>query len=347
MMTAIDKDRLKAHANRHITTILDALNIQYAERGPLYQACCPAHDHPGDNNNRTAFSWRERDNGWVCWSHACDQQWGGDVYGLVRSVLNITFRDAVSFVFDTLTSKAVDIETEVIEHKRADSSRPHMHKPIPENCLRFLEEKYDVYPLGRTLVERGYDPWLLRELEVGFWHQFGTFMNDRLIFPIRDHQGFLIGFSGRTVHKKENWEQYKVGAKWIHGRHFSHFPPKGGSDFFTSSVIYNLHRAKEHLVDGTLFLVEGPLDVAKIVQAGIHNVSGLLGVKNFSPSHRTLLIDAGVNRLRLAFDPDAAGQNATERIIGLTEDFFHVDAIKLPGRDPGDMPVDEIRQVFA
>lgn len=347
MTKTIDKDRLKAHANKHITTILDALNIEYVERGPLYQACCPAHDHPGNNDNRTAFSWKEEANGWVCWSHGCDDRWGGDVYGLVRAVLNVRFREAVNFVFETLTKKAVDIETEVVESSRVDSTKPKMHKPLPENCLTFLDEKYDVYPLGRTLTSRGYDPWILREFEVGFWHQFGTFMNDRIIFPIRDHQGFLIGFSGRTVYPEDKWEARKVKAKWIHGRHFSHFPSKDSSDFFTSSIVYNLHRAKDVLVDGTLFLVEGPLDGIKLQQAGIHNWAAVLGVKNFSAPHRTLLIGAGVNRIRLAFDPDKAGIQGMERITELTQDFFHVDSIDLPGKDPGDMTVEEIQQVFA
>lgn len=342
----IDKDRLKAHANKHITTLLDALNIEYVERGPLYQGRCPIKDHPGDNNNRTAFSWKEEANGWVCWSHGCDNRFGGDIFGLVRGVLGVNFRDAVQFVFDTLTERAVDVESEVMVPKRIDTTRPRMHKPLSEKCLEFLDERYD-YPLDRSLLDRGYDPWILRQFKVGFWHQFGTFMNDRLIFPIRDHQGFLIGFSGRTVFPKERWEQRRVQSKWIHGRHFSHWPSKNGSDFFTSSVIYNLHRAKEHLVDGTLILVEGPLDVIKIVQAGIENVSGLLGVKNFSPAHRTLLIGAGVNRLRLAFDPDNAGKNGTARITELVQDFFHVDSISLPDKDPGDMEVDDIRRMFA
>lgn len=342
MSGMIDKDRLKAHANRHITKILDALNIEYTERGPLFQGNCPIHDHPGNGDNSTAFSWKEEANGWVCWSHGCDDRWGGDVYGLVKGVLNISFKQSLEFVLDTLTNQSVDISSEVIQVSRNDSTRPHMHRTISETCLKFLEERYD-YPIGSSLLDRGYDPWILREFEVGYWHQFGTFMNDRLVFPVRDHEGFLIGFTGRTVFPKDKWEKRGVKSKWIHGSHFIHWPT---ADFLISSVLYNLNRAKDSISDGSIILVEGPLDGIKLTQAGIHNWAAILGVNNFSPPHRTLLINAGVNTLKIAFDPDVAGQSATRRITELTEDFFHIEPISLPGKDPGDMTTDELKKVF-
>jgi DNA primase len=342
----LDKDRLKAHANKHITRILDTLNIEYTEHGQLFQGCCPAHDHPGDRNNKTAFSWKEEANGWVCWSHGCNDRWGSDVFGLVSAVLNVYFQQAVQFVFDALSKYSVNIESEVVQSNRIDTSRPKLHKPIAENCLKFLEEKYDLYPLGRTLIQRGFDPKILRMFRVGFWHQFGTFMNDRIIFPIRDHEGFLVGFSGRTIYPKDKWDLRNVKSKWIHSRHFSHWPKKD-DNLLTTSILYNLYNAVNCLSNGSIFLVEGPLDGLKLEQAGIYNWVANLGVRNFSPAHRTLLINAGVNRLSVAFDPDSAGVNGVKKVREIAGDFFNIDTIELPGKDPGDMTIEEIQKVFS
>ncbi len=344
----IDKDRLRAHANRHITKVLDALGVSYVEHGPLFQACCPIKNHPGNGDNDTAWSWKEGADGWRCWTHGCDDTWGGDVFGLVQGIMEIDFRASLQFVLDILSNSEIDLDSEVIVPQRKSSKTPHMHVPIPENCLKFLVENYD-YPIGRTLLDRGYDPWVLKSYGVGYWHQPGSFMNDRLIFPLRDHEGFLVGFSGRTVFHQDQWERRRVRSKWVHGRHFSHWPPRNPLSkdlLLTGSIIYNLFNAKNRCPNGHVYVVEGPLDGLKLEQAGIQNWIALLGVKNFSQVHKTLLIQSGINRLSLAFDPDKAGQSGIERVTALVQDFFHVDSVTLPGKDPGDMTTEEIKQVF-
>lgn len=342
--TMIDSVRLKAHAHQNISLVLDALNIAYCQRGQLYQARCPIKDHPGNGDNDKAFSWKEGVNNWACWSHACDEKYGGDVYGLIRGVLQVSFRDAVDFLFKTLTERCVNLAKDV-GHSTQKTKGPKLNKPIAESSLKYLQHKYG-YPLDKSLIERGFKPEYLKRAGIGFWHQLGTFMNDRMVFPIRDHAGFLIGFSGRTIYAKENWVKNGVEQKWLHGKHFMHWPRKN-DELATSSVLYNFHSAKSHTGDSkTIILVEGILDALKLDQSGVHNVCAILGTANFSNFHRSLLIDNGINRVVLAMDTDVAGQAANKRIAAKLSDYFHVSTPLLPKKDPGDMLEDEIRAIF-
>lgn len=78
MTTKPPRARIREHANSNINRILDILGITYVRRGDLVQACCPCKQHPGDGNNPTAFSWRDSAGHWVCLTHHCEQEFGGD-----------------------------------------------------------------------------------------------------------------------------------------------------------------------------------------------------------------------------------------------------------------------------
>lgn len=342
--TKIDSVRLKAHAHQNISLVLDTLNISYSQRGPLYQAKCPIKDHPGNGDNNTAFSWKESVNSWVCWSHACDEKWGNDIYGLIRGVLGLDFKSSVKFLYDTLSKRTINLNQDVII--KPNPKKISFNKPISEATLKYLEPNYN-YPFDKSLLKRGYDVNILKKYEVGFWHQIGSFMNDRMIFPIRDHAGFLVGFTGRTIYPKEQWAKKNINQKWLHGRYFNHFPKKDVSEFATSMVLYNFYNAKKHIGDSkTIILVEGPLDVLKLEQSGIHNSCAVLGVSNFSNSHRSLLIENGINSVVAAFDADVAGQAGNKRLGALLSDYFHFKMLTLPSKDPGDMTAEEIRKIF-
>jgi DNA primase len=212
-----------------------------------------------------------------------------------------------------------------------------IHDPLNETCLKFLSIKDDL------LLKRGFKPETLRKYEVGFWSRLGTFMHNRLIFPIRDAQGFLVGFSGRTIYSESDWDKYKIKAKWVHGRHFDRWPQP--DDLQTGSILYNLFRALKHIgPNKELILVEGPLDGLRLDEAGIYNWVAILGC-SFGPIHRTMLIDFGIIKLVLALDTDQAGQEASNKIEEFVKDFFHVDRPKLL-HDPGKSSIDELKATF-
>lgn len=330
--------RLKEHASNHITHILDILGVRYTQRGQLIQACCPCKNHGGDANNPTAFSWRLNYKHWVCWTHHCEEEYGNDVFGLVRGVRDFTFAESVKLIETILRDRQVDVDEEPNEEAPVhNATQPRVHAPVDEQCVRFLERHHPY------MNKRKLDQDILRRYEVGYWHRLGTFMHERIVFPVRDDKGILVGFTGRTIWPSRKWDEKKVKAKWVHGRRFDRWPSE--NEFFSGSILFNLFRAKNHLGDDrTIILVEGPLDGLRLEEAGIKNWCAIFG-GGFTAAHRTMLVQYGVNTLVLAFDPDDSGDKARERVKRFVGDLFHIRQVDLEV-DPGDMEIPDIHRKF-
>lgn len=349
-ITNSEKSRLKNHANRNIAYLLDKLEVGYSDRGDgLIQAVCPCQQHGGDRNNVSAFSWRIDLGKWVCWTHHCEEDRGNDIFGLVSSILGTNFRKTVDWVTDRLIEKDVNInaacEAPVFAARGASL---HVHEPLNEDNLNHLQ------PDPQYLLDRGFDQGVLRQYGVGLWSRPYTHMSDRVVFPVRDNDGHLVGYSGRTIHPESFFVERGVKyAKWLHGRHYHRRPQRG--EFFTSSILFNLNRAKRRLSHSSqLILVEGPLDGMKLEEAGIHNWVATLGT-NFCAPHRTLLVQYGVTDLYVAYDNDVpkgpkqkkAGDDGWKRIERVVGTLINLHRVVLPpGKDCGDMLVPALQELF-
>jgi len=222
----------------------------------------------------------------------------------------------------------------------------HVHDPLDETRLRFLKKR------PQYMLDRGYSPEVLDKYNVGVWNRVGSYMHDRIIVPVRDHEDYLVGFTGRTV-RDEEWHKARDldYNKWLHGRYYDRFP-KDEDPFFAGSILFNLNRAKTFLrPQGRMILVEGPLDGFKLDMYGIYNWVASLSTA-FGPAHRSLLIKYGVSDLHVAYDNDprkqpnkpTSSEVAWERINKIVGDLFRTYRVGLPvGRDPGDMEGEEIR----
>lgn len=351
-MINIEKKRLiRNHANRNIAHLLSLLNVSYYDRGDgLIQACCPCKQHGGDRDNTTAWSWRTDLGKWVCWSHHCEEERGNDIFGLVSSVLSIGFRETFEWIEKSLQSKDINVTIEATDPENLYKGVTlHTHEPLPENNLKFLQ------PDPQYLLNRGFDLEVLRQYQVGFWSRLGTYMHDRVIFPVRDHDGHLVGYTGRTVHDREFFEKRGLMySKWVHGRHYNHWPKRG--DIFTSSILFNLFRAKKYIEsERKIILVEGPLDGMRLEESGIHNWVATLGT-NFCHAHRTLLTKYGVKQVFVAYDADdpakykdnqSPGDKGWIRMQRIVGDLFELHRVSLPpGHDCGDLSVQQTQEIF-
>jgi hypothetical protein len=348
MTTTTNKDKLRINANRQVTTLLDKLGVDYNDRGGLIQAICPCKQHGGDRDNTTAFSWRTDIGYWMCWTHHCQEQFGNDVFGLVRSVLQCDFLAAVRWVSDSL-GEDVDISNLPAPAPRRKPGEIHIHDPLDETRLRFLKRS------PKYLLDRGYSKEVLDKYDIGAWNRVGSYMHDRVVVPVRDHEDFLVGFTGRTVRSKEWFQERGLDFnKWLHGRYYDRFP-KDEDPLLTGSILFNLNRAKTYLQpQRRMILVEGPLDGLKLEMYGIYNWVASLST-SFGPVHRSLLIKHGVSDLYVAYDNDPRKQSdkqtsseaAWDRINKIVGDLFRIHRVGLPvGRDPGDMDEPEIRDTF-
>lgn len=348
MMTNEDKQTLRVLANRDITRVLDKLGVAYNGRGNLIQGTCPCKQHGGDGNNKTAFSWRQDIGYWMCWTHHCETKFGNDIFGLVRSILQCDFNAALDWIEKVLGNQSVGvIPTPRILKPKGDL---RVHAPLDETRLRFLKQR------PQYLLDRGYSPEVLDKYQIGLWDRIGSYMHERAVFPVRDHQGFLVGFTSRTIHD-ETWftERSLDYKKWLHGRYFDR-PPRDDDSLWTGSVLFNLFNSKTFLMPHRrMILVEGPLDGLKLQMYGIYNWVASLST-TFTAGHRSLLVQQGVSDLYVAYDaddptkyedgigPGDKGWTRMQRIVG---DLFRLHRVNLPiGKDPGSLDEKSIRDIF-
>ncbi|MDX5426651.1 MAG: DNA primase [Bacteroidota bacterium] len=150
---------------------------------------------------------------------------------------------------------------------------------------------------------------------------FDVFRN-RIIFPIRNHVGNLVGFGGRAMADQ--------GPKYLNS---------SDSDLYNKSkVLYGLHFAGPAIRKmGFVNITEGYFDVISMHQAGLENTVATCGT-SLSPSHAKLL-KRYTSRARLMFDGDAAGQKAMERTLPiLLREGFKIELTLLPdNQDPDDL----------
>jgi len=329
MMTT-NKIELKELACQNISLVLDKLGVTYCQKGAILQSSCPCKQHGGDGSNRTAFSWHEEINHWRCWSHGCQDTYGDDVVGLVRSILDCSYHRALAFLKDVLEGQAT-IYSGNNQHRNTIIS----NRPLKEELVEFL----DYNNTHSYLLQRGLCHQILAGYQVGYWHRLGSFMHDRVIVPIRDEHMNLIGFSGRTVYPENEWDKRHIVSKWLHGRYYDRWSNTG--EFLKTKILYNLCYAKESARQlNTMILVEGPFDGFKLQEAKVRNWCGILGT-SFNDYQVQLLIKNGINRLALAFDPDQAGNNLAIKIKEKFGDILDITDMKLI-KEPGDMSLEEI-----
>ncbi|TDI45435.1 MAG: DNA primase [Acidobacteria bacterium] len=145
---------------------------------------------------------------------------------------------------------------------------------------------------------------------------------DRLIFPIRDIQGRVVAFGGRALaaDAQPKYINSPETPAYIKGNH-----------------LYGLDQARDAIRrEGFAIVVEGYMDLAALVQNGFDNVVASLGTA-FTPAQARLL-SRYTHRVRVSYDGDAAGAQATARSLDmLLAQGFEIHVVELPGgADPDD-----------
>jgi len=149
-----------------------------------------------------------------------------------------------------------------------------------------------------------------RENGGGYFDRF----RGRLMFPIHNESGKVIGFGGRALEAEDNPKYLNSPETPIYKK---------------SNVLYNLHRAKEGIrKHDRSILVEGYMDVIGVYSAGVTEVVASCGTALTNPQVRMLKRHS--SNITVNFDPDAAGENAAERSIKLLlDESMHVRIMEL------------------
>jgi DNA primase len=179
--------------------------------------------------------------------------------------------------------------------------------------------------LTRKALERGFSA---EELEAaGLSRRSGSdYFQRRLVFPLADARGRVVGFQARRLHEDD-----PVAAKYVNTAE--------SELFHKGSVVYGLDKARSAIAsEDRACVVEGNTDVIALRQAGFQPVVACMGTALTEPQLREL--GRLTKRLWLAFDGDAAGESAALRGMELaTGQGLDVKIVALPpGIDPADDP---------
>jgi DNA primase len=154
----------------------------------------------------------------------------------------------------------------------------------------------------------------------------GDYFPQRLMFPLADSRGRIVGFQARKLREDD-----PLRGKYVNS-------PEGEL-FHKSAILYGLHLARTAIAkQERAVIVEGNTDVIALRQAGVEAVVASMGTALTERQLKEL--QRLTRRIYLCFDSDAAGEDATLRGMELATSLgFDVRVVTLPkGQDPADAP---------
>lgn len=203
----------------------------------------------------------------------------GNLYDLLENIAQFYERQLPNSKVAQNYFKHRGLSTETIQYWRlgyAPEDWQHLEKAFPQDI-----EGLKLLGLIRT-SDSGRDFDLLR---------------DRVIFPIRDNKGRVVGFGGRALNDE-------IKPKYINS--------PDSEVFHKNQLLYGLYEGRKDRAQNWL-MVEGYMDVIALQQNGISGATATLGTAS-NADHLTILFKQN-NQITIAFDGDAAGQKAARRTL--------------------------------
>ncbi len=180
--------------------------------------------------------------------------------------------------------------------------------------------------LSEFLYKRGFNEEVIKLAGLGSKSARGPYdmFRGRIMVPLMDGQGAVIGFTARILEDEPNAPKYINTPQTLL--------------YDKSRHVFGLHLAKDAIrTTGFAIVVEGNLDVVSTHQAGYANVVATAGTA-ITQSHLKT-INRFTNDIRLCFDQDRAGIAAAERAISVAQAAgTKLSIITIPdGKDPDEL----------
>jgi DNA primase len=291
--------------------------------GKNFKALCPFH-----HEKSPSFMVSPDRQTWHCFGCSL----GGDIFGFVMRYENIEFGEALRM----LAEKAgVELRREnPAEYKysgllydlneaaknyfrKAFAAAPVAKKYLAERGLK--TETIDEFELGWApndpealsmhLLNGGASPQDLLQAGLSIKTERGLMLDrfrGRIMFPIHNHLGKVVGFTGRILPQLDKGDM----GKYVNSPETPIFQK--------SKLLYGFWKSKEGIREAkAAFLVEGQMDYLMSWQSGIKNVTASSGTALTADHLRS--IHRLAEELILSFDSDVAGSDAAERAIDLAE----------------------------
>ncbi len=168
---------------------------------------------------------------------------------------------------------------------------------------------------------------VIRKQEIGTSNQSEHYYDrfrGRVMFPLKDHKGVVVGFSGRTLSSEP------TEAKYINSPETQLYSK--------SRMLYGLWENREYIRKADeIVLVEGELDVIPSWQAGVKHVAAIKG--SAFTAEQAQLIMRFTRNITISLDADQAGQVAVKRAVTLADTMdMSIKVVQITGgKDPGDV----------
>lgn len=302
---------------RSRANIVDIISgyLQVSSKGKNFVALCPFHN---DHSPSLIISPEKQIfNCFTC-------RTGGNVFSFVMKYENVSFAEAVSIVAKKV---GFNLKNDVFVKSENKYSKDY---EIYEYAMKFYLNNINTADGSKAreyLLKRGINETIIKEFMLGYsgsskdtfyklatnkgWdietlnklglinkvneNVYDTFIN-RIVIPIENLKGEVVGFTGRIFNGEDNTAKY--------------LNTKETEIFKKSSLLFNYHNAKNYIRDRkSVIVVEGNMDAIKMSAKGFKNVVALMGV---ALSNEQIDI---LKRLKvpviLMLDNDNAGEEAT------------------------------------
>ena len=318
--------------------------ILLKKSGANYKGLCPFH-----SEKTPSFTVSPAKQIFHCFG--CNE--GGNVYQFVMKIENLSFPDSV-----LLLARRYGINITEQKVKGVNSSQKNILYDVNAMVAEFFQRQLSESPQGKTgreyIRKRGITDNIIESFKIGYastsWdgvHQFlkkkgisvdiqnsaglikerengGGYVDrfrERIIFPISDSEGRIVGFGGRVLNDTDSRPKYLNSPETL--------------VYKKGNILYGLHITKDFIRKSKeAFLVEGYFDLITAYQYGIKNIIATSGTA-LTEDHARLL-KRYTETVILVFDGDEAGRNASNRGgIVLLNGGVKVKVIPLPqGNDP-------------
>ena len=327
--------------------IIDVIDkrLPLKKTGSNYAARCPFH-----NEKTPSFTASARKQFYYCFGCGAS----GNAIGFLMQHDNLSFIEAIEQLAQQV---GMTIPIETSEHRDPNERQQLYH--IMQRANEFYQQQLRQHPDAEQskhyLKERGLSGQIAKTFQIGFappgWNNLQQHLQDvssdkliacglliknekgkvydrfrnRIMFPIRDRQGRVIGFGGRVLGDDT--------PKYLNSPETAIF--QKGTELYG---LYEALQSHRHLQ--RLLVVEGYMDVIALAQHKILNAVATLGTATTKANVERLFRQA--SNITFCFDGDTAGRTAAwralENILPSLEDGLNVHFIFLPeGEDPDSM----------
>lgn len=325
MITKESIDSLKDYLD--IEAVVESY-LKLTQRGAVKVGCCPFHDEKSGSFTVSAAKQMFK-----CFG--CGE--GGDVFKFVMKQEDIDFVPAVRALASKYNFELEESEAS-LEEKQAAAKKADLWKITADTCDHYRDKLLglngDHWAVQELLGKRKFTEETLLDFQIGFApdearvlserlinkgtydeatelgliktntetaYTYDVFRN-RIIFPIHNDQGHIVGFGGRkdpACARDEN-------PKYINS--------KQSTIYQKDRVLYGLYQAKKYIKEaGYAIVVEGYSDVMSMHQGGAANTVAMCGTA--FTDHHAKLLKRYTNKVVIMTDGDDAGEKSAFKML--------------------------------